>query len=74
MASVPSVSYSITVRLEVAAGGRAVSQLTGEVEQAGGIVTALDLTPAAHDRLRIDVTCATRDTEHAQARSDEVGD
>ena len=66
MASVPSVSYSITVRLEVAAGGKAVSQLTGEVEQAGGIVTALDLTPAGHDRLRIDVTCATRDTEHAQ--------
>ncbi len=66
MASVPSVSYSITVRLEVAAGGKAVSQLTGEVEQAGGIVTALDLTPAGDDRLRIDVTCATRDTEHAQ--------
>jgi malate dehydrogenase (oxaloacetate-decarboxylating) len=66
VASVPSVSYSITVRLEVAAGGKAVSQLTGEVEQAGGIVTALDLTPAGHDRLRIDVTCATRDTEHAQ--------
>jgi malate dehydrogenase (oxaloacetate-decarboxylating) len=66
VATVPSVSYSITVRLEVAAGGRAVSQLTGAVEQAGGIVTALDLTPAAHDRLRIDVTCATRDTDHAQ--------
>jgi malate dehydrogenase (oxaloacetate-decarboxylating) len=66
VASVPSVSYSITVRLEVAAGGKAVSQLTGAVEQAGGIVTALDLTPAGHDRLRIDVTCATRDTDHAQ--------
>jgi malate dehydrogenase (oxaloacetate-decarboxylating) len=66
VATVPSVSYSITVRLEVAAGGKAVSQLTGAVEQAGGIVTALDLTPAGHDRLRIDVTCATRDTEHAQ--------
>ncbi|GAA0315493.1 NAD-dependent malic enzyme [Actinoallomurus spadix] len=66
MATVPSVSYSITVRLEVPAGGKAVSQLTGAVEGAGGIVTALDLTPAGHDRLRIDVTCATRDTEHAQ--------
>ncbi|GAA4634989.1 NAD-dependent malic enzyme [Actinoallomurus vinaceus] len=66
MASVPSVSYSITVRLEVPAGGKAVSQLTGAVEGAGGIVTALDLTPAGHDRLRIDVTCATRDTDHAQ--------
>jgi malate dehydrogenase (oxaloacetate-decarboxylating) len=66
VATVPSVSYSITVRLGVPAGGKAVSQLTGAVEQAGGIVTALDLTPAGHERLRIDVTCATRDTEHAQ--------
>jgi malate dehydrogenase (oxaloacetate-decarboxylating) len=66
VATVPSVSYSITVRLEVPAGGKAVSELTGAVEGAGGIVTALDLTPAGHDRLRIDVTCATRDTEHAQ--------
>jgi malate dehydrogenase (oxaloacetate-decarboxylating) len=66
VATVPSMSYSITVRLEVPAGGKAVSQLTGAVEGAGGIVTALDLNPAGHDRLRIDVTCATRDTEHAQ--------
>jgi malate dehydrogenase (oxaloacetate-decarboxylating) len=66
VATVPSVSYSITVRLEVPAGGKAVSHLTGAVEHAGGIVTALDLTPAGHDKLRIDVTCATRDTEHAQ--------
>lgn len=67
MATVPSVSYSITVRLEVAARGRAVSDLTHEVENAGGVVTALDVTPSAGDRLRVDVTCATRDTDHAQA-------
>src|SRR6266545_2905763 len=56
----PSVSYSITVRLEVPAGGSAVSRLTTAVEQAGGVVTALD-----HERLRIDVTCAATDTAHA---------
>ncbi|RJL24536.1 NAD-dependent malic enzyme [Bailinhaonella thermotolerans] len=66
MASVPSVSYSITVRLEVPAGGRAVSLLTHAVENSGGIVTALDVTNAGHEKLRIDVTCAARDTEHAQ--------
>ena len=44
MVSVPSISYSITVRLEVPARGNAVSQLTHAVEQAGGIVTALDVT------------------------------
>ncbi|MGH3391293.1 MAG: NAD-dependent malic enzyme [Actinomadura sp.] len=67
MVSVPSVSYSITVRMEVPAGGRAVSQITHVVEDAGGIVTALDVTNAGHEKLRIDVTIATRDTEHAEA-------
>ena len=65
MTAVPSVSYSITVRLEVPAAGTSVSQLTTAVEQAGGAVTALDVTASGHERLRIDVTCAARDTEHA---------
>jgi malate dehydrogenase (oxaloacetate-decarboxylating) len=63
--AVPSVSYSITVRLEVPAGGAAVSQLTTAVEHAGGAITALDVTASGHQRLQIDVTCAARDTEHA---------
>jgi malate dehydrogenase (oxaloacetate-decarboxylating) len=66
MASVPSISYSITIRLDVPARGNAVSQLTHAVEEAGGIVTALDVTASGHERLRIDVTCAASDTEHAQ--------
>ncbi|MCW2802779.1 MAG: hypothetical protein QOF52_1871 [Propionibacteriaceae bacterium] len=66
MSAVPSVSYSITVRLEVPAGGAAVSQLTTAVEQAGGAITALDVTASGHERLQIDVTCAARDTEHAE--------
>jgi malate dehydrogenase (oxaloacetate-decarboxylating) len=65
MVSTPSVSYSITVRLVVPAGGTAVSQLTTVVEAAGGIVTALDVTASGVDQLRIDVTCAARDTAHA---------
>ncbi|PZG22327.1 NAD-dependent malic enzyme [Spongiactinospora gelatinilytica] len=72
MATVPSVSYSITVRLEVPAGGKAVSQLTHAVESAGGVVTALDVTTAGHEKLRIDVTCAARDTDHAQAIVDQL--
>ncbi len=65
VAALPSVSYSITVRLEIPAGGAAVSQLTNAVEGAGGAVTALDVTASGHERLRIDVTCAARDTDHA---------
>ena len=65
MSAVPSVSYSITVRLEVPAGGASVSQLTTRVEDAGGTITALDVTASGHERLQIDVTCAARDTAHA---------
>jgi malate dehydrogenase (oxaloacetate-decarboxylating) len=64
----PSVSYSITVRLEVASKGRAVSEITRVVEQAGGMVTALDVTPSGgNDKLRVDVTCAARDSAHSEA-------
>src|SRR5919112_6417591 len=66
VSTVPSVSYSITVRLEVPPGGTSVSQRTTAVEQAGGAITALDVTASGHERLRIDVTCAARDTTHAE--------
>ena len=38
----PSVSYSITIRLEFAARSAAVSDITGRIEQHGATVTALD--------------------------------
>jgi malate dehydrogenase (oxaloacetate-decarboxylating) len=66
VATQPSISYSITVRLELPAGGTAVSSLTTAVEKAGGVVTALDVTASGHDRLQIDVTAAARDTAHAE--------
>jgi len=65
MGSTPSISYSITVRLELPAGGTATSQLTSVVEECGGVVTALDVTASGHDKLRMDVTCAAIDTDHA---------
>ncbi|MGZ8770621.1 MAG: NAD-dependent malic enzyme, partial [Aeromicrobium sp.] len=65
MSSSPSISNSITVRLEVPAGGSAVSELTTTVEESGGIVTALDVTGSGTDVLRIDLTCAAADAEHA---------
>ena len=65
MATSPSISYSITVRLELPAGGTATSELTSTVERCGGLVTALDVTASGHDKLSIDVTCAASDTAHA---------
>jgi len=73
MSGLPSVSYSITVRLEVPARGAAVGQLTNAVEQAGGLVTGIDVTASGHERLSIDVTCQARDTDHAQQLVETLG-
>ncbi|MFC5906666.1 NAD-dependent malic enzyme [Streptacidiphilus monticola] len=66
MATVPSVSNSITVRLEVPARGNAVSQITTLVESSGGSVTGLDVTASGLEALRIDVTIATASVAHAE--------
>jgi malate dehydrogenase (oxaloacetate-decarboxylating) len=65
MTAAPSVSNSITVRLTLPARATAVSELTGVIERGGGLVTALDVTASGPDRLRVDVTAAARDTDHA---------
>ncbi|MEY9849813.1 NAD-dependent malic enzyme [Streptacidiphilus sp. MAP5-3] len=65
MAAVPSVSNSITVRLEVPARGNAVSQITTSVESSGGTVTGLDVTASGLEALRIDVTIAAVSVAHA---------
>ena len=57
--SSPSVSYSITVRLEIPARPTAVSTITTKVEEAGGVVTAVDVSASGIDRLQVDLTCAT---------------
>jgi malate dehydrogenase (oxaloacetate-decarboxylating) len=72
VASTPSISYSITVRLELPAGGTATSELTATVERCGGMVTALDVTASGHDKLTIDVTCAASDTAHAEQIVEEL--
>ncbi|MCR6493268.1 NAD-dependent malic enzyme [Cellulomonas sp. P24] len=65
MPSAPSVSSSITVRMQVEARPTAVSELTTSIEQSGGIVTALDVTASGHERITVDLTCATRGEDHA---------
>ena len=42
-----------------------MSELTTTIESAGGIVTALDVNHSGHERISVDVTCATRGEEHA---------
>jgi malate dehydrogenase (oxaloacetate-decarboxylating) len=55
----PSVSYSITIRLELPAQPAAVSRLTSVIESHGGLVTAVDVSASGVDHLQVDVTCAT---------------
>ena len=72
MATVPSVSNSITVRMEVPARGNAVSQITTSVEASGGSVTGLDVTASGLEALRIDVTIATASVAHAEEIVDKL--
>jgi len=65
MSPVPSISNSITVRLELPARVTAVSELTSAVEHAGGMVTAVDIADSGTQRLRADLTIATHGDEHA---------
>ncbi|MCL2454992.1 MAG: NAD-dependent malic enzyme [Micrococcales bacterium] len=63
--SVPSVSSAITARLQVQPRPTAVSEVTTAIEHTGAVVTALDVAASGSDQILIDVTCATRDDDHA---------
>ncbi len=61
----PSVQYSITIRLEAPAKNTAVSELTSIIELAGGSVTAVDVNHSDAERVRVDLTCACTNSDHA---------
>ena len=62
----PSVQYSITIRLEAPAKNTAVSELTSIIERSGGSVTAVDVNHSDAERVRIDLTCACTNSDHAE--------
>lgn len=64
--AVPSVSNSITVRLELPARATAVSEISGVIEREGGMVMAVDITESGTQRLRADLTIATHGADHAE--------
>ncbi|CAM4036931.1 NAD-dependent malic enzyme [Helcobacillus massiliensis] len=63
----PSVSYSITIRLEFAANSAAISDITGTIEKMGGSVTALDVNASGPERMRVDMTVLTAGHDHAMS-------
>src|SRR3954467_971492 len=67
MPPAPSIANSVTVRLILPARATAVSEMTGVIEAAGGVVTGLDVTASGASRIRIDLTMLTHDPEHADS-------
>src|SRR6478672_1148939 len=66
MSPAPSIANSVTVRLTLPARATAVSEMTGVIEAAGGVVTGLDVTASGASKIRIDLTMLTHDPEHAE--------
>jgi malate dehydrogenase (oxaloacetate-decarboxylating) len=58
-------SYSITMRLHTAPDHGIVGAVATAIAQAGGIVTAIDVSESSHERLVVDVTCSASDADHA---------
>src|SRR6185437_12107053 len=61
-----SASYSITVRVYAVPDSAVVGRLATAVSEAGGLVTAVDVSESRHDRITIDVTCSAVNGEHAE--------
>ena len=61
-----SASYSITVRIHAVPDSSVVGRLATAVSEAGGLVTAVDVSDSRHDRITIDVTCSAVNGEHAE--------
>jgi len=61
-----SASYSITVRIYALPDSAVVGRLATAVSEAGGLVTAVDVSESRHDRITIDVTCSAVNGEHSE--------
>src|SRR3954466_12072650 len=61
-----SASYSITVRVYAVPDSSVVGRLATAVSEAGGLVTAVDVSESRHDRITIDVTCSAVNGEHSE--------
>ncbi|TIC83004.1 NAD-dependent malic enzyme [Nocardioides sp. GY 10127] len=53
------------MRLHTPANPGVVGAVATAIGQAGGIVTAIDVTESTHEKLTVDVTCSAGDAEHA---------
>ena len=60
-----SPGYGITIRVEATTASSPTSLIPAAIVAAGGTLTALDVVESHFDRVVVDVTCDTRDANHA---------
>jgi malate dehydrogenase (oxaloacetate-decarboxylating) len=70
--SVPSASYSITMRVHIGSDPIGIGRITTAVGEAAGAVAAVDIVESHADRLIVDLTVNASDARHAQAITDAV--
>jgi malate dehydrogenase (oxaloacetate-decarboxylating) len=66
MESIPSASYSLTLRVEFPHEAGALGKILTAVGEAGGLVGAVDIVRMSQDRTVRDITVNARDSEHGQ--------
>jgi malate dehydrogenase (oxaloacetate-decarboxylating) len=66
MAVLPSASYSLTVRLQIANKPGMLGRVASAIGEADGDIGAVDLVESGRDRVLRDLTVKARDSEHGQ--------
>ena len=61
-----SPGYGITIRVEGEPSSNPVAEITSIVTNQGAAITALDVVESLHDKVVVDVTCDTMNSEHAE--------
>ena len=61
-----SPGYGITIRVEGAPSINPVAAITTIISGEGATITALDVVESLHDKVVVDVTCDTMNSEHAE--------
>lgn len=74
MESIPSASYSMTLRVEFPHTTGALGQILTTIGDAGGMVGAVDIVRMREDATVRDITVNARDSEHGQDLVGSVGD
>ena len=72
MESIPSASYSVTLRVELPHRAGSLGKILTAIGDTGGIVGAVDIVRMGGERTIRDVTVNARDSEHARQISDAI--